>query len=106
MGRKALGQLVHEDGPPYLCVLVGDPRGRWHLQAMSNTVVGKRIRSATTGHVDKGIGDEQPIIVGLVVAQGWRFIHSRPQQWQTELLMDAPRIFFRRRYGIQFEQIF
>ena len=102
MGRKPLAQLVHEDGPPCICVLVGDPKGRWRSQAMANSVEGKRLRSATTEHVAGCIGEDLPIIAGLAVVEEWRFVHAKPRHVQSELLMDAARTYFARRRGMTF----
>jgi len=102
MGRKSLAQLVLEDGPPCICVLVGDPKGRWRSQAMANSVEGKRLRSATTELGAGSIGDDLPIIAGLAVVEGWRFVHRRPHHVQSELLMEAARTYFPRRSGMTF----
>ena len=102
MGRKSLAQLVLEDGPPCICVLVGDPKGRWRSQAMANSVEGKPFRSARAELVAGSIGDDLPIIAGIVVVEEWRFVHRRPHHVQSEFLMEAARTYFPRRRGMVF----
>ena len=76
-GRRPLGALVHSDGPPVLCVVIGMPQGRWHAELTGVSPAARECRRLLT--IANGVTTvsdvsvDAPATLGLAVLLGWRF---------------------------------
>ena len=76
-GRRPLCALVHSDGPPVLCVVIGMPQGRWHAELTGVSPAARECRRLLT--IANGVTTvsdvavDAPATFGLAVLLGWRF---------------------------------
>ena len=105
-GRRPLGALVHSDGSPVLCVVIGMPTGRWHaeLSGVSLAARGRR-RLLTIANGATTVSDvavDAPATFGLAVLLRWRFVHGTNVHQHTWAMMQSIIACHRRRHGVHF----
>ena len=105
-GRRPLGALVHSDGPPALCVVIGMPTGRWHAELTGVSLAARECRRLLT--IANGVTTvsdvavDAPATFGLAVLLGWRFVHGTNVHQHTWAMMQSILACHRRRQGVHF----
>ena len=107
-GRRPLGALVHSDGPPVLCVVIGTPQGRWHAEFTGVSLAARecwRVHLIANGATTvPDVVVDAPATFGLAVLLGWRFVHGTNGRAQTWAMMQSALASHRRRHGVQFAE--
>ena len=101
--KRSMAELVENDGPLTLALLIGQPRGRWwpELNGPAKQCKDARDRVAkVAGNALSGQGAD--VLVGVVVVRGWRFVRGSASHLDTYALMAASEAFHRRREGQRF----
>ena len=97
-GRQTQAELVHAPGPLALAMLVGDPHGRWNPEVTRDTTAGRRAMKELTALMDMSLTNiGGPMIAGLALIEGWRFVREQPSTYHARLLLDSSLAFFPRR---------
>ena len=105
-GRRPLDALVHSDGPPVLCVVIGMPTGRWHAELSGVSPAARECRRLLTiangVTTVSGVAVDAPATFGLAVLLGWRFVHGTNVHQHTWAMMQSIIACHRRRHGVRF----
>ena len=102
-GRLSRDALVHEDGPPVLCIFIGTPQGRWHAEfARTSRAPGDATLFLCAANSVSVLADadvETPVTFGMAVIISWRFVHGAPTHEHTEAMLLAAQAAHPRRKG-------
>ena len=99
--KRTYGEMLGQDGPLTLAVLVGQPRGRWwrELQASAKPCAAARASAERAVGADAGHRQDTAVIEGVAVMRGWRCVRREASHADTFALMAASAAFYSKRTG-------
>ena len=91
--KRTLAELVKEDGPLRIALLIGQAEGRWSFEINKSFFESCRevqsLLSKAAEVIDVTFPMDGTYLLGIAVIRSWRFVHERASSNDTYLLMRA-----------------
>ena len=104
-GRRSYAQLLRQDGPALLTVVVGQSGGRWSSELSGSAHACKHLLSrvkASSKNEPKGCEERDGVVIGLAVIRAWHYVRELASDADTYAMIAASRAFFPQRHGQRF----